>query len=150
MVFCLYFSCKPHKFIRASKVCNIETNHKKIDYIQIFNFLHDQEFLDKQVCCQICELALMKQLATEVKYSIHPDCGYLGCSYESTFINDSLAYIFRFDLRKLMSLYNFKDSNIYLNKYYRKFENYDKLKIKEYCLTRNKDTLTLNNLGITD
>lgn len=138
ILFFICLSCQTNKVRNISTkgiLCNqIDTN---VCYSgeKLIVLLHDSEFLCVQRNnAQNCFIQIINRLASVKKYTPHYRCDFFGCSYSSVRINDSSASIFRFDLKNLMTLYKFKDSIFYIEKYYTKFKVYDSLMINKYAI----------------
>jgi len=110
---------------------------------QIIELLHDSDFLYGQGSQALsCYVHLINRLSDSAKFHPHYICDYIGCSYSSIWVNDSQSFIFRYDLRKLMQILNYKDSLKYVDKYYNKFKSFDSVLILNYAKKfRLKDNL---------
>lgn len=114
----------------------------------ILTLLHDSIFLSKQKRDQVCFIHLITSIGNKNNYKCHYQCSFSGCYYKSIWVNDSIAFLFRFDLRRLMTLNNFADSSLYLSKYYYKFNKMDSIEINKYAKLNGLHPLTLEPISL--
>jgi len=144
-------SVKELNFIFDNKLCNLEImKNDKFNTDKIFYLLHDSIFLDQQLRNQKCFISLIERLANNKKYTPHYICSMGSCFYGSIWVNDTSAYLFRYDLRKLMRIYNFKDSAIFLNQYYNKYVKSDSIKVSEFAKSFYLNPKTLMSIFPND
>ncbi len=144
------FSCvsKPHSKFKF-KSCSCEQSAIHVP-CQKFNFsysykadsllslLHTSYFVlenKNDICC----LKILELLAKKIDYKLHRDCEInpYTCFYDSYYLYDTLAYLYRYDLRKLVSLYHHKDSLRFDQTVYMPFKDVDNKLLNKYKLERS-------------
>lgn len=131
-----FTSQKDYKFkFNKNYSCNGINPKQNYTTDNLFYLLVDSAFLKAQKKkSQDCFIEIVSKLSSPKLYKPHYICDFIGCSYGSVRVTDSAAYLLRFDIKKLMTLYNFKDSTIFLEKYCLKFKKYDSLMIAKHAL----------------
>lgn len=154
MVFCLLcYSClvkKPSDNFKF-KSCNCNQGQEyllcndfnfKTQYSSdsLISLLHNSNFVlsnKRNGCC----VKILENLASNIGYQLHQDCEInpQTCFYDSYFLYDTMAYLYRYDLRKLVSLYHYKDSSKLDNTIYLQFKSIDTKLLITYKTNRYLD-----------